>query len=81
MAWNDRAPQDRATAQIIICFGGMVSVVGIALFWGAAASGALGEITRRGIPVWLLAPLCIAFGVVLIWRGIVMHRSDKSPRR
>lgn len=81
MPWNDRAPQDRATAQIVIVFGAMVLVVGIAVAWIALATGNITDTTRRGFPIWLLAPLVVLFGGWLIWRGIVMYRADKSPRR
>lgn len=80
MPW-DRAPQDRATAQILIVFGAMISGVGIVVLWVAIATGALNDVSGRGIPTWLLAPLAIAAGAYLILLGVKMYRADKSPRR
>jgi threonine/homoserine/homoserine lactone efflux protein len=81
VSWNDRAPQDRATAQILIVFGGIVTALGVGLFWVAVTTHALDDTSRRGLPMWLLAPLGALGGAWLIWRGIVMYRADKTPRR
>lgn len=81
MPWNGRAPEDRATAQILIVFGAMVLALGIGAFWVAAANGNLDGTTRRGFPIALIAPVVAAFGGWLVWRGIAMYRADKSPRR
>lgn len=81
MAWNDRAPQDRATAQIIIVFGAMVTVASGILLWSTLASAGFDNVTRLGLPVWLVAALATVGGLWMVWRGVVMHRADKSPRR
>jgi protein-S-isoprenylcysteine O-methyltransferase Ste14 len=81
MPWNERAPQHRATAQILIVFGAVVVLLGVGTFVIALAAGNVTDTTRRGFPIWLLAPLAALFGCWLIWRGIVMFRADKTPRR
>lgn len=77
MAWNDRAPQDRATAQIVIVVGGLVIVMSLLLLVSIIANGDPWRLSNRGIPVWLLTVLTAAFGVWLIWKGVTIWRADK----
>lgn len=79
MAWNPRAPQDRATAQIVIVFGGIVIVLSTLLLISMIANGDPWQLSRKGIPVWLLTVLTAAFGVALIWKGVTVWRADR-PR-
>lgn len=81
MAWNDSAPRDRAAAQILTVFGSLVTAASCILLWSTLAFGRFDDVTRLGIPVWLLAGLGIGGGLWIVWRGIAMYRADQSPRR
>ncbi|CAL4861118.1 hypothetical protein [Microbacterium sp. MM2322] len=81
MGWNDRVPQDRATAQIVIVFGGIVIVLSVLLLFSIIANGDPGHLSRRGIPVWLLTVLAAAFGGWLIWKGVAIWRADERREK
>lgn len=77
---RQRTP-DRATAQILIVFGSLVTAASCILLWSTLAFGRFDDVTRLGIPVWLLAGLGIGGGLWIVWRGIAMYRANQSPRR
>lgn len=83
MPWNDKAPQDRATAQVLIVFGSLVTLLSAGVFMVGATQGKLADADGflLPLPTWILALLLLAFGLVIIVRGIVIFRSDKSPRQ
>ncbi|MFE1643948.1 hypothetical protein ACFM35_00025 [Microbacterium sp. P01] len=81
MAWNGRAPADRASAAIGIVMGSLVLLFGLGFAITSAINDKLDDLTFLGIPVWISAAGCVVFGIVAVWRSIIMYRRDQSPRR
>ncbi|MFE1664556.1 hypothetical protein [Microbacterium sp. P02] len=81
MAWNGRAPADRASAAIGIVMGSLVLLFSVGFGITSVINGWLDDLTLGGIPVWISAAGCVVFGVVAVWRSILMYRRDQSPRR
>lgn len=75
MRYNGVAPQDRATAQILIVMGSLLTLGGVAglIFFD------LSESSGRGIPMWIAVPVVTAFGVGAVVQGIRMWRRNKPP--
>lgn len=73
MGYNGVAPQDRATAQILIVMGSLVTLGGIAALIFIDPS-----VTIRGIPSRLVTPFLALGGVWMLWRGVNMWRKDGS---
>lgn len=66
------APQDRATAQLLIVMSPLVALGGAAALLFMDPQG----LTRWGIPAWVLSTAVTVFGVVGVIRGIRMWRKD-----
>ncbi|MFE1664542.1 hypothetical protein [Microbacterium sp. P02] len=81
MAWNGRAPADRATAVVGIVMSSLLLLLSVGFAITSAMNNKLGDLTLvGGIPVWIPAAGCVVFGVVGVWRSAVMYRRDESPR-
>lgn len=73
MGYNPRVPQDRASAQISFVFGGLMILGAIA---GLTFADLSETTSRLGIPLWLLFPLLLIFGITVVVNGIRVWRRN-----
>jgi hypothetical protein len=77
MAWNEKAPQDSATAGIVIVMSSLLLVGSVvALFFLD-----LSQTGRGGIPMWVIVPSCAIFAALGVIHGIRMHVRHQGKLR